>query len=113
MSSRHAKEQQKKHYDRKAKNHTFEPGDRVLIKVCQVEGRQKLEDRWELQPYVVLKKQPGVPVYMVRSENGEKERVVIGESLIRSPGHWAVSQMEKTGREEMGRRIMTWSSWRK
>lgn len=75
-SSREAKEQQKKHYDRKVRRHAFVPGDRVLVKVCAVEGRQKLGDRWESKPYVVLKKQPGVPVYLIRSEYGEKERVV-------------------------------------
>ena len=75
-SSVQAKEQQKKHYDRSAKSRTFVPGDRVLIKVCQVEGRQKLGDRWESQPYVVVKKQPGIPVYVVRAENGQKERVL-------------------------------------
>lgn len=74
--SRQAKEQQKKHYDRKAKRHVFRPGDRVLIKICHVEGRQKLGDRWERQPYTVVKKQPGIPVYVVRSEDGKKERVV-------------------------------------
>ena len=58
------------------KSHAFESGDRVLIKICHVEGRQKLGDRWEAQPYVVLKKQPGVPVYVVCLEDGEKERVV-------------------------------------
>lgn len=69
-SSRHAKEQQKKHCNCRVKNHTFEPGDRVLVKVCSVEGRQKLGDRWESKPYVVVKKQPGVPVYVVWSEEG-------------------------------------------
>lgn len=60
--SRHAKEQQKEQYDRRAKPHEFKPGDWVLIKVCHVEGRQKLGDRWERQPYIVLKKKPDIPV---------------------------------------------------
>ena len=41
-----------------------------------MEGRQKLGDRWEARPYVVVKKRPGSPVYVVRLENGEAERVV-------------------------------------
>lgn len=76
QTSRHAKEQQKKHYDRKAKSQAFSPGDRVLVKVCHVEGRQKLGDRWEPEPYLVVKKQAGIPVYVVRSEFGERERVL-------------------------------------
>lgn len=80
-SSRQAKQQQKKHYDRQVKSHTFEPGDRVLFKVCAVEGRQKLGDRWKSKPYVVLKEQPGVPVYVIWSEDGMKEKVVHGNLL--------------------------------
>lgn len=74
--SRHAKDLQKKHYDKKAKTYSFQPGDRVMVKVCHVEGKQKLADRWEPCPYVVVKKQPGIPVYVVCSEKGDKERVI-------------------------------------
>uniref|UniRef100_A0A3B3S2Q0 Gypsy retrotransposon integrase-like protein 1 n=1 Tax=Paramormyrops kingsleyae TaxID=1676925 RepID=A0A3B3S2Q0_9TELE len=76
QTSRQAKEQQKKYYDRKAVSHIFHPGDRVLVKVCHVEGRQKLGDRWESRPYIVVKKQPHLPVYVVQPENGGTERVL-------------------------------------
>ncbi|XP_034082439.1 uncharacterized protein LOC117552876 [Gymnodraco acuticeps] len=76
QTSRHAKAQQKKHYDRKAKGQVFIPGDRVLVKVCQVEGRQKLGDRWEARPYIVVKKQLNTPAYVIRLEDSERERVV-------------------------------------
>ena len=46
------------------------------MKVCQVEGRQKLGDKWGSRPYIVVKKQPNTPVYVVRLENGDAERVV-------------------------------------
>lgn len=74
--SRHAKEQQKKYYDLKAGSQVFCPGDRVLVKVCHVEGRQKLRDKWESRPYIVVKKQPNIPVYVVRQEDGETEKVI-------------------------------------
>lgn len=74
--SRHAKNLQKKYYDKKVKSDVFHPGDSVMIKMCYVEGKHKLADRWELHPYVVVKKQPGIPVYVVCSEDGEKEKVV-------------------------------------
>ncbi|KAI4905787.1 hypothetical protein NFI96_005828 [Prochilodus magdalenae] len=73
LSSRRSKETQKKHYDVKAKVRQFRPGDRVLIKICHTETRQKLGDRWEPKPYLVIKKQPGIPVYVVRSEEGSVE----------------------------------------
>lgn len=76
QTSHQAKGQQKKYYDRKAQNQVFQPGDRVLVKVCHVEGRQKLGDKWETQPYIVVKKQPFIPVYVVRLENSDIERVV-------------------------------------
>ncbi|MEQ2257643.1 hypothetical protein ILYODFUR_036804 [Ilyodon furcidens] len=41
-----------------------------------VEGRQKLGDKWEPQPYIVVKKQPDIPVYVVWPENSDTERVV-------------------------------------
>ncbi|RXN34848.1 Pro-Pol poly [Labeo rohita] len=71
-----AKGQQKKYYDKKAKSEDICPGDRVLGKVCHVEGKQKLGDRWGAQPYIVVKKQPGLPVYVVQPEDGGAERVV-------------------------------------
>lgn len=76
QTSQHAKEQQKKYYDRKARSEDFDTGDRVLVKVCHVEGRRKLGDRWESRPYVVVKKQSNLPVYVVRPESGGPERVV-------------------------------------
>lgn len=75
-SSRIAKEHQKKYYDQKAKDQVFSPGDRVLVKICHVEGRQKLGDKWEPRPYIVVKKQPKIPVYVVQPEDGGPERVV-------------------------------------
>ncbi|XP_055004473.1 uncharacterized protein LOC129407440 [Boleophthalmus pectinirostris] len=76
QSSHHAKQQQKKHYDKRAKGQAFSPGDRVLVKICHVENRQKLGDRWESHPYIVVKKQPTLPVYVIRREDGGTERVV-------------------------------------
>jgi len=76
QTSQLAKGHQKKYYDKKAKGEDLSSGDRVLVKICHVEGRQKLGDRWERRPYVVVKKQPGLPVYVVRREDGELERVV-------------------------------------
>jgi len=72
--SQHAKERQKKYYDKKAKSQVFSPGDRVLVEVCHVEGRQKLGDRWEeSRPYIVVKKQADIPVYVVQLEDGGME----------------------------------------
>lgn len=76
IMSRHAKNLQKKYYDKKVQSDVFYPGDRVMVKMCYVEGKHKLADRWESNPYVVVKKQPGIPVYVVCSEDGKKEGVI-------------------------------------
>ncbi|KAL6457414.1 hypothetical protein MHYP_G00343770 [Metynnis hypsauchen] len=76
-----AKKQQKKHYDRRARVRDFQPGDRHLDKVCHTETRQKLGDRWEPSPYLVVKKQSGTPVYIVHSEDDGRERV-LHENLL-------------------------------
>jgi hypothetical protein len=64
QTSRIAKARQKKHCDKKTKGQDFRPGDRVLIQVCLVRGWQKLGDKWESRPYIVLKKTPSTPVYV-------------------------------------------------
>ena len=99
-TSHHAKDQQKKYYDRKAKNQVFSPGDRVLVKKCHVEGRQKLGDRWESRPYIVVKKQPNIPVYVVRPEDGETERVV-HRNLLTQCMFLPVEQADEVMREDV------------
>lgn len=45
-------------------------------KGCWSKSVMKLGDRWESHPYIIVKKQPNVPVYVIRREGGEAERVV-------------------------------------
>ncbi|KAI4871899.1 hypothetical protein NFI96_003182 [Prochilodus magdalenae] len=99
--SRKAKQQQKKNYDRKARVRDFQPGDRVLVKVCHTETRQKLGDRWEPSPYLVVKKQPGTPVYIVRSEKDGRERV-LHENLLTQCMFLPVTSKETPQRGESG-----------
>uniref|UniRef100_A0A8C6LZU9 Gypsy retrotransposon integrase-like protein 1 n=1 Tax=Nothobranchius furzeri TaxID=105023 RepID=A0A8C6LZU9_NOTFU len=100
QASRQAKGHQKRYYDRHATSHSFSPGDRVLVKVCHVEGRSKLGDKWESRPYIVVKKQPDMPVYVVRSENGDTERVV-HRNLLTQCMFLPVEQVGEEAREEM------------
>ncbi len=99
QTSHQAKGQQKKYYDQRAKSQVFHPGDRVLVKVCHVEGRQKLGDKWEPRPYIVVKKQPSIPVYVVRLENGDTERVV-HRNLLTQCMFLPVEQTSETTRGE-------------
>lgn len=92
--SQHSKNQHKKYYDQKAESQVFNPGDKVLVKVCHIEGLQKLGDRWESRPYILVKKQPGVPVYVLRQEADEAERVVHRHLLTQCMVH-PVEQVDK------------------
>lgn len=60
----------KRLYDRKVKHQTLEKGDRVLIKNLAITGKQKLQDRWNSLPYLVMEKLPNIPVYRVKPETG-------------------------------------------
>lgn len=109
QTSHQAKGQQKKYYDQRAKSEGFKQGDRVLVKVCHVEGRQKLGDKWEPRPYIVVKKQPGIPVYVVRLENGDTERVVHRNLLtqcmflpVEQAGEMARGEVEQDTEESTG-----------
>lgn len=67
-----ARDNQKRTYDTRARGGTVEPGDRVLVKVLAHEGRHKLCNRWEKQPYrVVEKPNSDIPVFVVRREDGQ------------------------------------------
>nr|XP_006820066.1 PREDICTED: uncharacterized protein LOC100369931 [Saccoglossus kowalevskii] len=64
-------------YDKKAKEADLEPGDRVLICNVSIRGKQKLADKWEHEPYLVVKRvNPDIPVYVLKPESGGKGRTI-------------------------------------
>ena len=56
----------KKRYDTYCCNATLQVQNRVLVRNLSVRGKQKLADRWEDTPYVVVRKIPDLPVYAAR-----------------------------------------------
>ena len=73
--SRLAKDRQKVQFDKKAKLTSLLPGDRVLV-MDKSTGGQKLADKWESTPYIVLSKHPELPVYVVQRPDTKRERTV-------------------------------------
>lgn len=57
-------------------------------------------DKWESRPYVVVKKQPSVPVYVVRVENGDIERVV-HRNLLTQCMFLPVDRADETAHEDV------------
>lgn len=66
---RKARSKQKRGYDTKVKGSTIDVGDRVLVKKVTFDGRHKIADRWEDEPYLVITKPNNdIPVYTVKRE---------------------------------------------
>ncbi len=72
----------KQRYDAYAREATLEARDRVLVKNLSIRGKQKLADRWESTPYIVTRKIPDLPVYVVQPERGGRERTLHRNLLL-------------------------------
>jgi len=67
-----AQDRQKFNHDLCARAAVLEVGDRVLVKILAVKGKNKIADRWEDNPYIILDQfNDDIPVYNVQRENGE------------------------------------------
>lgn len=58
----------KARFDQRVKPSTLVEGDRVLVRNVRLRGKHKLEDKWEKDIYVVIKRAGDLPVYTVRAE---------------------------------------------
>jgi transposase InsO family protein len=74
----------KRLYDRTAREAPLLPGERVLVRDNRRQGKGKLSDRWESQPYVVQRQpHPDQPVYAIRPEGRAGPERVLHRNLIR------------------------------
>jgi len=66
----------KRKYDLKVRAAKLVPGDLVLVRNVTLRGKQKIADRWENEPYIVVC-QPNVdiPVYDVKKDNPRARRI--------------------------------------
>uniref|UniRef100_A0A3Q1EKL9 Gypsy retrotransposon integrase-like protein 1 n=1 Tax=Acanthochromis polyacanthus TaxID=80966 RepID=A0A3Q1EKL9_9TELE len=62
-------ERNKTRFDQRVTPSSLEEGDRVLVRNVRLRGKHKLEDKWEQDVYVVVKRAGELPVYTVRPEN--------------------------------------------
>lgn len=59
-------------YDLKVREATLDIGDRVLVRLVGLRGKQKLADKWEKSPYIVVSKPiNNIPVYKVQKESDD------------------------------------------
>jgi hypothetical protein len=72
-SSNNARKRQAKGYNRKIKGQKLVKGDTVLLKNVGLKGKNKLMDRWQQDPFIVID-QPNqdTPVYTVKRDRIKK-----------------------------------------
>ncbi|KAK3101184.1 hypothetical protein FSP39_001606 [Pinctada imbricata] len=87
-AAKKSQSRQKKNYDLKSRGAVLEVGDKVLVKVVAFDGRHKLADKWEEEPYVIIS-QPnqGVPVFEVRRQDGQGRKRILHRNLLLPVGH--------------------------
>ena len=62
----------KRGYDKKVRGTDIDVGDRVLVRNREKGGTGKLRTHWENKIYVVVERNPNVPVYTLRPESGKQ-----------------------------------------
>lgn len=82
-AARQAQNKQKKYYDLRARAAVLDVGDRVLVKATYFEGKHKLADKWENEPYVIVK-QPNqnIPVYELEREDGNGRVRILHRNML-------------------------------
>ena len=83
-----AQQRQKSHYDLRSRGGKVEVDDLVLVKIVAFDGKHKLANKWEEEPYRVLRQpNPDVPVYEVQRESGEGRKRILHRNLLLPLGH--------------------------
>ena len=78
-----AGEKYKQYYDRKVRHAILETGDRVLIRNVRLEGQQKLADKWQKHPYIVVNQPiPDIPIYEVKKENSNSKPRLLHRNML-------------------------------
>ena len=88
---------QKKYFDRKSHCAVVKTGDRVLVKIVALEGRHKISDRWERDPYNVLSQSNvEIPVFKVEREDGIGPVCTLHINLLFPIGNLPIGQRKVT-----------------
>ena len=73
----------KKHYDLHVRGSVAEVGDLVLVKLVGLTGKHKLADKWESEPYKIIRKPDGgIPVYVVQHCDGSGVKRTLHRNML-------------------------------
>ena len=73
----------KGHYDRIVCCTKLKPGDLVLVRQKDFLGKHKIQDRWENEPYTVLKQvRPDAPIFRLARDGETKSRTLHRNMLL-------------------------------
>ena len=90
----------KGHYDLRVRENVPEASDLVLVKLVGLTGKHKLADKWESEPYEVIRKpDPAMPVYVVKCCDGEGHERALHQNMF----PLALPQADRTA-DELGAR---------
>lgn len=84
----------KNRFDQRVKPASLDVGDRVLVRNVRIRGKHKLEDKWEQEVYVVVKRAGDLPVYIVRPETREGPNHTLHRDLLLPCGFLSASVTE-------------------
>ena len=72
-----AQMKQDKYYNQKAKAVKISVGDKVLVKRLAFDGKHKIADKFESEPYLVIQQpRPDIPVFKLRFQETDRERTL-------------------------------------
>ena len=73
----------KTNYDLKVREATLDVGDHVLIRNVGLRGKNKLADKWDNDPYIVIDiPDRNVPVYKVQRESGNPSVKTLHRNML-------------------------------
>lgn len=83
-----SQEKQKEGYDQRIRGAEIRTGDRVLVKIVSFDGKRKISDKWEEEPYLVLDQpDPSIPVLQIQKETSKGKIRTLHRNLLLPIGH--------------------------